>query len=152
MPRINELVTQGGADTYTEVPILTGLTADGKAGWQIDRIEAFWVDGSTPAAADWQMSAIVKTIETTQTDFGDDDEIARVSWGLQNTAGVAVAVPYEPQKFVDLFEPRVTVQPVIYVAVDSANTAIANDVIIVVYYQVVKLTDIEVLRLLAGGA
>lgn len=151
MSRFNQLVTQGGADTFTSVAISTGLTADGKSGWQINNVEAFWVDGSTPAAADWQLNAIVATI-TTATSFGDDDEVGRVSWGLQNTAGVAVAVPYDPAKSISLVEPRVTVQPIIYCNVSSSSTAVANDVIFVVYYDIIKLTDLEVLRLLAGGS
>lgn len=151
MPKIAQLVTQGGADTFTSVGIDTGLTADGKAGWSINRIRAFWVDGSTVAAADWQMSAILATIATA-TAFGDDDEIDRVSWGLQNTGGVAVGISYEPVKEHILFAPRVTVQPIVYVAVASSATAIANDVIIEFDYDIVKLSDLEVLRLLAGGA
>lgn len=152
MPRVSELVTQSGADTYTEVEVLTGLTADGKAGWEIYAIEAFWSDGQAPAAADHQVNVLVKTIETTQTAFGSDDEIGRVAWMMQNTAGVAVAVEIEPIKQLQLFEPRVTVQPSIYIGVASANTAQANDLYVVVYYNIVKLTDLEVLRLLAGGA
>lgn len=151
MPREKILVTQSGADTFTAGSISTGLTADGKAGWSIKSIEAFWSDGAAVAAADWSLSAALTTISTA-TAFGDDDEIARVSWGLQNTGGVAVAVPYEPQKRYDLLEPRVTVQPTLYAGITSSGTSNANDVILVVYYDIVKLTDIEVLRLLAGGA
>ncbi len=151
MPRIVELVTQGGADTATRVQVLTGLTADGKSGWQINRIEAFWKDGLTVAAADHVVNAVVSTVDA-DTEFGDDDEIARISWGLQNTAGVAVAVAFDPQKATDLFEPRITVQPSIYLGVQSTTSGIANDVIIAVYYEIVKLSDIEILRLLAGGA
>jgi hypothetical protein len=151
MSKISQLVTQGGADTFTAVAIDTGLTADGKAGWQINAIRAFWVDGAAVAAADHSISAKVATIATTTT-FGSSDEIDRVAWGLQNTAGVAVAVPYEPIKQDFLLEPRVTVQPNIYVQVESAGTAQANDVIFEIYYDVVKLSDLEVLRLLAGGA
>jgi hypothetical protein len=152
MPSIKQLVTQSGNDTATAVAIETGLTADGKSGWQINGIEAYWSDGNTVAAADWKLDAILNTLGAGLTTVASDDEIARVSWGLQNTAGVAVAVPYEPSKQYFLVEPRVTVQPFIYASVESTSTSQANDVIFVVYYEIVKLTDIEVLRLLAGGA
>jgi hypothetical protein len=151
MSKASLLVTQGGADTFTAGAIDTGLTADGKAGWQINAIRAFWVDGAAVAAADHSISAKLSTIATTTT-FGSADEIDRVAWGLQNTAGVAVAVPYEPVKEHFLTESRVTVQPNIYVQVESAGTGQANDVILEIFYDVVKLSDIEVLRLLAGGA
>jgi len=151
MSKISLLVTQGGADTFAAGAIDTGLTADGKAGWQINAIRAFWVDGAAVAAADHSLSAKVATLATTTT-FGTADEIDRVSWGLQNTAGVAVAVAYEPVKEHYLVESRVTVQPNIYIQVESAGTGQANDVIVEVFYDVVKLSDLEVLRLLAGGA
>jgi hypothetical protein len=149
MSRIKQLVTQGGADTFTAVAINTGLVADGKAGWNITAISAFW-DGKAVAAADFIISAQVATIATV-TAYGDADEVARVSWGLQNTAGVAVAVPFEPIKFVTI-QPRLTVQPAIYAQVSSITTGAANAVIFVIEYEVVKLTDLEVLRMLAGGA
>jgi len=151
MSQVALLVTQGGADTFTAGSIATGLTADGKAGWSILGFAAFWVDGASIAAADWSLSAKLATIATTTT-FGSADEVERLSWGLQNTAGVAVAVPYEPVRRVMLEEPRITVQPLLYCQVESAGTANANDIIFKVFYEIVKLTDLEVLRLLAGGA
>jgi len=151
MPRVSQLVTQSGADVATSAAVDTGLTADGKAAWSITGIECYWEDGASIAAADWSIVASVGTI-VGETRFGSADEIARVSWGLQNTGGVAVAVPYDPQKELFMFEPRVTVQPYIYVTVVSDGTSNANDVIFVIHYDIVKLSDIEVLRLLAGGA
>lgn len=151
MPSIRQLVTQGGADTFTSVAVPTALTVDGKAGWQINGIRAYWVDGAAVAAADHSLDAVIQTIATVVT-AADDEWVENVSWGLQNTAGVAVAVTYEPSKEHFLAEPRVTVQPNIYAAVKSAGTAQANDVIIEIFYEIVKLSDLEVLRLLAGGA
>lgn len=149
--RLAQLVTQSGADTFTAVAIATGLTADGKSGWSISSIRAQWVDGAAIAAADYTLEAKVATIATTTT-FGSADEVERVMWGCQNTGGVAVAFGFEPIKEQFLTEPRITVQPFIYAQVASAGTANANDVIIEVFYDIVKLSDLEVLRLLAGGA
>jgi len=151
MTAVANLVTQSGADTSTRVEIDTGLVADGKSGWEIFAMQAYWVDGLSVAAADYVVNAIVSTVDA-DTLFSSEDEIARVSWGLQNTGGVAVAVGYEPIKRVELIEPRITVQPTIYVGVQSQTSGIANDIVIILYYNIVKLTDLEVLRLLAGGA
>lgn len=151
MSVFKKLVTQSGNDTFTTASISTGLTADGKSGWQINAIEAYWVDGVSIAAGDWNLIAKVATISTS-TSFVDDDEIGRVAWGMQNTGGVAVAVPLEPLKGIKLEEPRVTVQPTLYLGVESTATSNANDVVFRIYYDIIKLTDIEVLRLLAGGA
>jgi hypothetical protein len=151
MSRFRKSITQGGVDTFTSEPIPTGITPDGKQGLQITAISAFWVNGSDVAAADWSMSARVATVDSL-TGFGTADEVERVAWGLQNTGGVAVAEEYEPIKTAILFEPRLTVQPNIYIACDSLLTAQANNVIFIIYYELVKLTDLEVLRLLQGGA
>lgn len=151
MPSEKILVTQSANDALTFGTIATSLTVEAKSGWEIFAMEAFWVDGSSVAPGDWQLSATLGTVNTATTPVSDD-EIARVAWGLQNTAGVAVAVPYEPQRSIVLIEPRVTVQPQLYVGVTSASTAQANDVVVIVYYNIVKLTDLEVLRLLQGGA
>lgn len=151
MSREKLLVTQSGADTFTNGIIETGLTADGKSGWSIKAIEMFWQDGYSVPAGDWTLDAKVTTV-VTDTLFGDDDEIGRWSWACQNTGGVAVALPLEQIGQLILIEPRVTVQPVIYCQVKSGATTQANDVVFVIYYDIVKLTDIEVLRLLAGGA
>ncbi len=151
MPKVSQLVTQSGADTFTAVAIDTNLVVDGKSGWEIFAIRAQWVDGAAPAAADYTVHAKVATIATTTT-FGTSDEVDRVSWGCQNTAGVAVAFPFVPVQEHYLLEKRITVQPQIYVAVESAGTGQANDVIIEIYYDIVKLSDLEVMRLLVGGA
>jgi len=151
MAFVRKLVTQGGADTFAAAAIPTGITVDGKTGWQVNGIRAYWVDGAAVASADHSLDALVLTDGVTHT-FDEDEWVDSVSWGLQNTGGVAVAVTYEPMKEHLLVEPRVTVQPNVYAAVKSAGTGQANDVIIEVLYEVVKLTDLEVLRLLAGGA
>ncbi len=151
MPSIKKLVTQSGSDTFTSSAIDTNLTVDGKTGWSIKAVEAYWADGAAVAAGDWYLNAKLATISTSTT-FTDDDEIARLDWGMQNTGGVAVSVPYEPFRGISLAEDRVTVQPTIYVGVESSGTGQANDVLFRVYYDIVKLTDLEVLRLLAGGA
>jgi hypothetical protein len=151
MAKIFTSVTQGGADTASSQSISTGLTADGKSGWEISAIEAYWVNGETVPAADWELDASVTTVNSTF-NFSSLDVIGALTWALQNTGGVAVAVPFEPIKRNVLLEPRLTVQPTIYCRVDSTLTGIANNVIFAVYYEIVKLTDIEVLRLLQGGA
>lgn len=150
MPSIKQIVTQSGADTFTSAELnLPAL--DGKTGYQINGIRAVWSDGQAVAAADWWLDASVQ-VEATALAYDADELIDLVSWGMQNTGGVAVAVPYEPVKEHELFEPRVTVQPSIYVAVASGATSQANDVMIEVFYETVKLSELDYLRLLAGGA
>jgi hypothetical protein len=150
MPSIKTIVTQSGADTFTSSELnLPDL--DGKSGYEILGLRAIWSDGQAVAAADWWLDASVQ-VDATVLAYDADELIDQVSWGMQNTAGVAVAVPYEPVKEHFLLEPRLTVQPSIYVAVASGATSQANDVMIEVFYQVTKLSELDYLRLLAGGA
>lgn len=152
MPILRLKVTQGGADTFTQTTINTDLTADGKSAWQFTKMKAFWENGYTAAATDQTISAILSTQATTVTVPTDPEEIARVTWAIANTAGVAVAYPVELIKQVDVPMDRITVQPTVYVSVSSTTTGLTNVVYFELEYEVVKLSDIEVLRLLVGGS
>jgi len=143
-------VAQSGADTANAIGIATGLTVDGKAGWSIKGFTAYWQNAESAAAADWEVDAALLT-ELTGISFVSQDTMGMVAWGCQNTAGVAVAIPVEPIKRVVFPEPRVSVQPSLYARVESNNTGQANTVIFRIEYEIIKLTDIEVLRLFAAG-
>lgn len=144
------LVTQSGNDTATSAAFsLPAL--DGKSAYQIERLEFNWSDAATVAAADWVISCSIQVADSTLTLL--DDELILVSgWACQNTAGVAVALPITPYQVIEAGLPRLTVQPYVYARVVSANTAQANDVYFAMYYSIVKLSELEYLRLLAGGA
>lgn len=149
---IKKLVTQSAADTRTEVAIDTGITSDGRTGWKLSSLLAIWANGATAVAADYTLIAQLQSESGAFTEV--NDEVMGVArWGCQNTAGVAVAIPFEPIKQGSIIGlERVTVQPIIYLSVGSTVTAQANQVILVFEYEVVKLTDLEVLTLLYGGA
>jgi hypothetical protein len=145
------VVTQTGADAYTSLAIPTGLTADGKAGWEITGLIAYWSNQEVLAPADMELDAILATISTVTT-FDSIDEITRINFGISNTAGVAVAFPIDMIKQAIIQEPRLTVQPNVYLNVSSTLTGGTNVVYWELAYNIVKLTDLDVLRLLQGGA
>lgn len=151
MARFFANVTQGGADTSASVAIDTGLTVDMKTGIQVIGMEVVWVNGEPAAAGDIEVIAGLTTTSSAPS-FISADEICRLEWGVQNTGGVAVAVPYEPFKQLIMIEPRVTVQPILYFWAVSQNTGQANNLQARIYYETVKLTDLEVMRLLVGGS
>lgn len=151
MAQVKSTVTQGGADTTNRVAVPTGITVDGKTAWVINAFEVFWFNGNGAVAADWKLDANLTTVNTS-TLYNSLDEIARVSWGMQNTAGVAVAVAYEPIKSANIAVGRVTAQPNIYVECVSAATGQANQIYFMVDYDIIKLSDVELLRLMVGGA
>jgi len=144
-------VTQGGADTFTATAIDTNLTSDGKIGWLITKVKAFWENGYSAAAADQTISAILASQATVTTPV-DTEELARVNWAVANTAGVAVAYPVELQKEIMAAPDRVTVQPTLYAQVSSATTGLTNVMYFEIEYDEVKLSEVEFLRLLVGGA
>lgn len=144
-------IGQAGADTFTTASIDTGITIDSKSGLSIVAVEAYWENAEAVAAADWELNVVVSTTSSSPL-FYSADEIARVSWGMQNTAGVAVAIGYEPVKSLTLIEPRLTVQPIIYMGCLSTLTGQANTIRFRLYYEVVKLSEMELMRLLVGGA
>lgn len=145
-------VTQGGADTFTQLAIDTNLTADGKSAWLIKKITAFWENGYTAAATDQTLSAIVSTKKTTVSTPDEASELGRVAWAVANTAGIAVAYEMEMQRSIEPPFDRVTAQPIIYLSVSSTTTGLTNVVYFTVEYDIVKLSDMEVLRLLVGGS
>jgi hypothetical protein len=145
------LVTQTGADTYTSSQLLTGLTVDGKSGWEITGFKAYFANGYTAAATDAIMSLSLATIATATTP-ASENEIARIAWAVQNTAGVAVAFNFEPAKKADMTESRITVQSDLYINCASTTTGLACNVYYEIAFNIIKLSDIEVLRLAVGGA
>lgn len=145
------VITQTGADTFTAATILTGITVDGKAGWEITGFKAFWSNGYTAAAADNIANCVLSTVATVTTP-NLDSEIARASWSVQNTAGVAVAFGFQPTIKSDLTEPRLTAQPDLYIHANTTTTGLVNVFYYEISYNIIKLSDIEVLRLMVGGA
>lgn len=144
------VIVQGGADTFTSSALDTNITADGKAGWEIVAFSGYFSNGEAGAAADSDANLILAT-QATVTTFDQDEEVYRLNWAVANTAGVAVAYPLSLVKRELLIEPRITVQPTIYVHAATALTGLTCTFYYEIHYNVIKLTDLEVLRLLQGG-
>lgn len=151
MAILKGLVTQSGADTQTSFAIDTSLTVDGKVGWQINRVVMYWDNGEVVAAADYEVKGILTTVNAT-TVMSSSDEICRCSWSCANTGGVAIAFTQDLIKESILLAPRLTVQPILYFLASSTLSGNANIIYFQIQYEIVKLTDIELLRLLVGGA
>lgn len=144
-------ITMTGADTFTTSFIETNIQVDGKAGWQILDFVAYWSNGELVASADIDANLILATRNTVTT-FNETDEICRVNWGIQNTAGIAIALPLEQIKRPVQFIDRITVQPQLFVNASTTGTALAGIFYYEVRYDIVKLSDLEVMRMLQGGA
>jgi len=144
-------ITQSAADTTTSVA-MNLFPLDGKSGYEFTGIEVYWKNGESAAAADYEIyCAIQKVAGVLSERISEEDWICGVSWGMQNTAGVAVVQAFEPQKQQILIEPIVTVSQTLNVVCVSGATGQANQLSVVAHYNVVKLTELEYLRLLAAG-
>lgn len=145
------LLTQGGSDTLASAA-MNLFPLDGKSGYQINSLEVYWKNAENAAPADWEVYVAVQKSAIGLTDrIGDEDWIVGASWAQQNTAGVAVTLQIEPYKKEILIEPIVTVSQTLNVVAFSSGTAQANSFSLIVHYDVIKLSEIEYLRLLAAG-
>ncbi|MFZ1990770.1 MAG: hypothetical protein WAW96_13495 [Alphaproteobacteria bacterium] len=153
MGLIKGVVTQGGADTTTQGVIDTNLTTDGKSAWQITNFVICWANMKSSAGVDSLLEGILSTQVTTATTFNQSEEIARVEYTGQ-LQGVAANFLVAEQIKQAVFIPadRITVQPFLYVTAASAATGQANVLYYAIEYEIVKLSDNEVLRLALGGA
>lgn len=144
-------VTQSGVDAVTSVP-MNLFPLDGKSGYEFTAIEVYWKNGELAAAADYELYLAAQKVSGNLADrISEEDWIMGVSWAVQNTAGVAVALHVDLQKQQILIEPIVTVSQTLNLVASSANTAQANQLSVVVHYNIVKLSELEYLRLLAAG-
>lgn len=139
-------VTQTGADTYTAEAFTMPYLAE-KQGIEVVALEAYWANSAGIAAADCSLIAGIATQEAVAA-WGDDELVSAFPWAAVSGAGsLHVAKVGET-----LLVPRVTVQPYIYAQVSSTATAQANIVSFGMFYRIVKLSEVEYYRLLAGGA
>lgn len=153
MPRILLTAQQSVADTVAYTSIDTNLSVDSKLGWEIKGMDVLWGNAfSASMQADWTMYVKLSTKQADLT-WGDPDLIDFENW-MNMSVGTLLLGSQQitARRFSELHEPRLTVQPNLFVAVSSTGTGQANSVGVAIYYDVVKLTDLDVMRLLAGGA
>ncbi len=138
-------VTQGGNDTITADSFSLPYTGE-KVGIKVIGMEWSWRNAASMAAVDSSLDVMIATTSAA-TDI-DQDEVMLYG-GYQMVAGAFSGYGSGTQQsIVD----RITVQPFVYGIVKSAATAQANIVVFNLYYEIVKLTEIEYYRLLAVAA
>ena len=151
MTIIRGTLIEGVAGTFVQATIDTNISIDGKYGWEITGFKAFLATGYTEVTtADWEINAVLSTQVTTATAMSDPEELARIGWA-NNFTTASVAYPIEPIKTAQMLETRLTVQPQIYVGIDANGTAAVSRIYYEISYDIVKLTELEVMRLLVGG-
>lgn len=148
------VVVLPAAGTFTQATIDTNINADSKFGWMITGLKGVLKSRDAtgvevPESND--IDLILSTRVTTITTPDETEEIARVNWAIALSTAVGIATP-ELQKLAPIAEPRLTVQPNLYVGVKgSATVGAITDIYFEISYEIVKLSDMELLRLLVGG-
>lgn len=150
---IRKILTQGGADTTATAEIATGLTVDGKSGWRIDFISAYIpLINTAVTTADTSVSILLTTdgIATKPT----DEEV--IVGAYRATAGTAASTSsYVVDPVIigrPVIEDRITVQPILHLALSSTATGATLVGYFIIAYELVKLTDLEVMRLSVAGS
>mgnify|MGYP003376834333 CR=1 FL=1 len=139
---------QGGADAFVQGTISTGIVpADGLV-WQLRLIEmSFFQSNLSALSADayvhWSISRDTKAAIC---DLDDADSIFIDGFHTSLTTSGQIFIPSMYQN--RPIEGTIVVEPIIYVQLDSNAIGSALDATMRVHYDLVKLTEIEILRLI----
>jgi len=141
-------VTEGGADAFAETPIVTEISAADGMIWKVLGLEiAFDPAQLSGVSADgsiqWQLTRDTKNAIS---NYADPDVVMRggLAWAL-TTSGM-ILMPVD-QRWVPVGD-CIFAEPTIYVALDSTATGAALVITARIYYELVKATELEILRML----
>lgn len=139
-------VVQGGADAFVENAIATSLVPSDGVGFAITRIDALREQGlgtTNNCIIEWSICRDSKTAVA-----GYTDPECMLAWKAQ-TRNAANGIFVEDLLTVfDIPAGLIVVEPYIYVQLDSNLTVLSNAVQFRFYYEEIKLTEVEILRLL----
>jgi len=137
---------QGSADAFIQDSITTGLVpADGFA-FKITKMLVDWSVGMSNVNASERQLSLTRDTKTTITRyddpdclffFGEQSRLATSGWGV-SPEGYSFDFP----------DGLYVVEPTIYLQVDSALTTFTYTVNARLYYEEVRLSEVEILRLL----
>lgn len=142
-----ELV-QGMADAFVEGNVATLIDPSRGIGWAIRFIEVAFATALSGVSADadifWSLS---RQSKGSTTDYGDDDVILADGVAVSLTTSGQMLIPqlhrYEVPDGV------LVVQDVLYAQLDSTASGLASTAYVRVWYEEVKLGELEILRVLA---
>jgi hypothetical protein len=153
MPSVKNFVIQATPNADAEVAIPTLLTVDGKSGWMITGVKFSVTNLAQATIPTADCSAIMEL----NTEIGSQSAVDNDSVAIEYIAvsGIAASVSaFQLQTTYNAVLPsgRLTVQPNLYLHVKSLGFLSGLAIVAEVFYEIVKLTDMEVMRLLQGGA
>jgi hypothetical protein len=148
----NVKCTQGSADAFVQATEYTGIDPSGGKGWMLTRLEVAIpvLPGIQALSADAEMHwSVSRDSKTAVVSLDDADSIAMGGFFNSLTTSGQVLVP---ALFVHEFAPGIiVVEPTIFFQLDSTATGLANVNDFRLYYEEVKLSEVDILRMLTQG-
>ena len=142
-------LTQGSADAFVQLAMDTGIEPENGVGLKIERIQFQGKDTDTAwqvAAAQFMYLALSRDTKTAVPELTDTDCIWKKSLELGMTTS---GHKFFPRSFEEVApDGLIIVEPIVYAQLDSTSFAQALDFDVRLYYSEVKLSEIEILRLL----
>lgn len=149
VPRyLSATLTQGGADAFVQATVLTDIVPENGYGLRVIGVEIEQRTADVVAAAAnsiWEMS-FARDTKAAIADLADPD--VWMTWKLVNRVVASGASLQECSRLIVPAATSILVEPYVYIQLDSASTGVANVVNVRIHYEEVKLTEIEILRLL----
>jgi hypothetical protein len=149
---IKNQVAQATMNTDVVVSIPTLLTVDGRLGWNIKRFKTtITMPSSIISTADATITVQLNT-ETGLQSFIDPDNVAQSLYLFNGIAASTSGYQIAPHQEWISDAGRLTVEPNLFLVLSTTGLTGVMIVYTEIEYETVKLTDMEVMRLLQGGA
>jgi len=149
---IKSVITQATLNTDVALTIPTLLTVDGRLGWNIKRFKTtITMPSSIVPTSDATITVQLNT-ETGLQSFTDADNVCQSLYLFNGIAASTSGFQVAPHQEWVSDVGRLTVEPNLYVVLSTTGLAGVMIAYTEIEYETVKLTDMEVMRLLQGGA
>lgn len=148
----NITLTQGGADAFVQSEEITGIDPTTGRAWQLERLELHIPQATAlqGVSADFSITtSLSRDTKTAVAEVNDNDCLATMSlFGALTTSGqIVIASP-----LIYTFQPGVlVVEPELFMQLDSAATGLTLTAYARLYYSEVKLSEVDILRMLTQG-
>lgn len=147
----NISLVQGAADAFVQAVEYTGIDAAQGFGWLLKRVELEFP--LAVAIADLQDCEIAWSVgnesRATVGDLSDGNTLH--AGGFASAMTTSGQSEFDKLWVYDFVDGMLVVSPVIYAQLDSSGTSLALTANMRVYFESVKLTEIEILRMLTQG-
>lgn len=140
-------LTQGGADTFVQGSVATDIIPENGLVYQVSEVVISFQSVFGPIAADaWVQWSLSRDTKTAAYGMQDPDIMLfdGFSFALTTSGAVTIRQQYRYENLRALY----IVEPIIYAQLGSAATGITNVATMRIYYDEVKMSEVEILRIL----